>query len=792
MKLLLSTFFLLISLCAYNQIVTVEAVVNPGAATDGLGKAVIFSFPDSLLIKGNYMDTSIFSTEINASLNDTFYIKFIVPQYLDTSIQFIATGSVVQLGTIQMQKDLTLEDVTVQYIKPMFERTMDGIKVNVSGTSLAQLNTLFDVLKASPRLTSPDEEAIEIIGKGRPLILVDRQAIMTNDELKAIPADRVDRIEIITNPSAKYRAQGSGGGVIEVYTKNFSLEGFQASVRAGFGYSTQKKPAANLNLGYSYRKKKFSINSYMGSNYRTSNSFGDGTSTFFDESNRTYVNSTGGEHASNWVYFNVKSAYKFTDNQRVSLGVHGNASFSSNDNFSNTDYFVNDTLTTLKRKNTDAKNKWMNTSAFINYTWEPDTLGSAFEVNFNYRRKVSDNEMTSLSEITDATLGSFDRFDVKSESNNRPNIAEARINYEHYFDTTGWILSGGLEYSLLVNGKRFEQSNLVGEEWIIDDLYSNSYDYQEDMGGAFIELTKQWGKIGFRGGLRAEYTKLDGYSKSLEQQFMDSSYIAFFPSIGMLWEPNEKLGITVYYDKGIDRPQFSNYDPFVQYTDSLNIEYGNPYLRPSMEHSIGVELDLFYKYNVSVTYNRTENPVSYLNFVQPGGFLSESTPFNADYEESLDLSISLPVSLPWLQGWNSFWISKDTYVFTEEFQRDPFRNTTFGLYSYLTFKLPKKIDIMNRLSIYKWGNDGMITGVNYDWGVRVTKRFTESKFQFFGEVSNIIPNKQKYYSTNTNYSTFSTNQYSFTTFKLGIFHQFGRLKSPDSIKESKSGQSDRV
>ena len=128
--------------------------------------------------------------------------------------------------------------------------------------------------------------------------------------------------------------------------------------------------------------------------------------------------------------------------------------------------------------------------------------------------------------------------------------------------------------------------------------------------------------------------------------------------------------MTLYYDKGIDRPQFSNYDPFVQYTDSLNIEYGNPYLRPSMEHSIGLELDLFYSYNLSVTYNRSDNPVSYLNFVQPGGFLSESTPRNAAYDESIDLSLSLPISLPWLEGWNSLWISKGNYVFTEEFQRD--------------------------------------------------------------------------------------------------------------------------
>ena len=88
-----------------------------------------------------------------------------------------------------------------------------------------------------------------------------------NEELKAIPADQVEKIEIITNPSAKYKAGGSANGVIEVYTKNFKLEGYRMSVRSQAGISTQLKPTGGLNLGYSYKKNKFTVNSYLGANY---------------------------------------------------------------------------------------------------------------------------------------------------------------------------------------------------------------------------------------------------------------------------------------------------------------------------------------------------------------------------------------------------------------------------------------------------------------------------------------------------------------------------------------------
>jgi hypothetical protein len=792
MKIFFSTFFLLLSLSAYNQTVSVEITVNPDVAADGLGKAVIFSLSDSSMVKGNYMDSSFYTTDIKAALNDTFYMKLIVPEYLDTSILFIVTGDLIQLGIVKMQKNLSLDAVEVIYKKPMFERTMNGIKVNVDGTSLAQLNTLFDVMKAAPRLTSPDDESIEIIGKGSPLILIDRQAIITNEELKAIPAAQVDRIEIITNPSAKYKAQGSGGGVIEVYTKNFSLEGYQANVRAVGGITTQIRPTSAGHLGFSFKKKKFSINSHFGINFESSNSFGDGYAASTDATSRGYESEFYGDNSNIWRYYNVKTAYAINESQRITLGVNGYGSSRKSTNSGLTNYFTEDTITLVKSKETENSSQWLRNTVFLNYTWETDTMGSSFEVNLNYLIKKDNQDQINLSEIRDPINGTTDRYDVKAFSKNQPNIGELRVNYEHYFDTTGWIFSAGGDYGLLINGKRFDQSNLVGEEWVLDNQFSNSYDYREDIIGGFAEVSKQWKKIGFRVGMRTEYTKLYGFSESLDTKFMDSNYLAFFPNIGMLWEPNDKLGVTLYYDKGIDRPQFSNYDPFVKIQDSLNIEYGNPNLRPSYEHSIGLELDLFYKYNLSVTYNRTEEPVSDLNFIRDGSFISEVTPSNANYEESWDLSLSIPVELKWMTGWTSFWVSRNKYEFTEEFNRETFFNTTFGLYSYITFNLPAKFAIMNRLSISKWGGDAMISGINTRWGLRLTKKFEESKFQCFAEVANIAPRRQEYFRTFSNYESYGSNQNQFTTFKLGFSHKFGRLKAPANIKESSSGQSGRI
>ncbi|MBK9591951.1 MAG: hypothetical protein IPO32_10730 [Crocinitomicaceae bacterium] len=209
--------------------------------------------PDSSLIKGSYIDSTYFSIEFNAVAGQDYYVKISLAGYADTLIPFKAKPELITLETVKFSAS-TLTTVDIVFKKPEFVRTMDGIKINVQGTTLQTLTSLFDVLTASPKITSPDGEKIEIIGKGSPLILIDRQPIISNDELKAIPASVVESIEIITNPSAKYKGQGSANGVIEVYTKNFALEGYNMNISSSGGINTQLKPTASFSAGINVKR----------------------------------------------------------------------------------------------------------------------------------------------------------------------------------------------------------------------------------------------------------------------------------------------------------------------------------------------------------------------------------------------------------------------------------------------------------------------------------------------------------------------------------------------------------
>jgi hypothetical protein len=791
MKVLFTVFCALFYLSSFSQLTKLEGNVELDSTDSPFGQFIVFSLPDSSLVKGSYIDSTYFSIEFNAVAGQDYYVKISLAGYADTLISFQAKPELITLETVKFTSS-TLTTVDIVFKKPEFVRTMDGIKINVQGTTLQTLTSLFDVLTASPKITSPDGEKIEIIGKGSPLILIDRQPIISNDELKAIPASVVESIEIITNPSAKYKGQGSANGVIEVYTKNFTLEGYNMNISSSAGINTQLRPTASLSAGINVKRKKFSMNGHLGGNYNQQNSFGNSTGTTTDDSQRSLTNSYTSENWNSWMYYQLKAGYQINENQKLTSGIRGNSSFGGNQSNNVNEYFVGSFLETSNVSFADPKYTWMNNSAYLNYQIETDTNKSNFEVNFNVAQKASNSNGTSLNRYQNLLTGIYADFDLRTESFDRPLIGELRANYEHVFDTSGWELSTGLSYSQLRNGKVYNQYNNVAGEWVIDNQFSNSFDYEEHIGTVYTELSKNWAKMGFRIGVTAEYTKLDGYSNSLQKQFIDSVYIRPFPSASLLYQPNEKVGFTLYYSSGIDRPQFTNYDPFVRYDDSLSVSYGNPYLRPAISHTIGLDMDLFYSYSLSVYVSSTADPISQISFVNDTTFFTESTPWNAKLDQSIGADLSIPFQLKWLQGWNSFWVSYSTYSFTEEFNRESFSNLSFGLYSYLTFILPKDFTIMNQLHVMRWGGSESISNTQMNWGLRLTKKFMKGDFQIYADVSNIIPPRYKATQYYGNYIYSSNSQYQFTAFKLGLFYKFGRLKQATQIKESNAGQSGRI
>ena len=793
MKFILSIFFLLFSLSSHCQSFELKGQIGINQEDLGLGQITVFSIPDSTLIKGSYIDTTTFSLIVTSTGNNEYFAKVSITGYTDTIINFQNSGdSAVDLGIIKLQKDVTLNTVDIVYQKPTYVRNIDGIKVNVEGTTLETLDNLFEILKASPRLMSSDDESIEIIGKGVPLIFVDRQPIISIEELKAIPANMVDRIEIITNPSSKYRAQGRENGVIEIFTKNFRFEGYNMSVNAQGGIISQISPVGSLGIALSLKKAKFSFTGSVYGRYLEQTNTGSIDRTMTDGSNR----STTWEFHNSYRNFsqnvNLKAAYRFNENHTLSGGIRANG-FINKSNSEWSGYYLTNGIQDIKEDQiaTDELT-WINNSAFLNYIVLTDTNQSNLEINLNYQLKVNEGAINHLTDYLDISTNNFQEFNMRNSYRNRPNIAELRSNYEHIFDTSGWKLSAGASYSIIFNKKELEAFRLIDSDWIIDTEFSNSYDYQEHIGATFFELTKDWSKVSVRAGIRGEITALDGYSNSLAMQFIDSVYVLPFPSASIIYHTSEKLSVTARYTSGINRPQFYNFDPFIRLTDSLTREQGNPYLLPATTHNLGVDFDLFQKYRISIDHSITKNPTTRQMYVEDSSFLFVFIPWNAKRSQSTSISVGFPLRTSWVDGWTYANFSYNNFEFPSEFNFSETESFTYVLWSSLNFHLKGQLTITNQVYVFKHASFAYSQKARVRWNIRITKRMLQNKLSISLIVNDILPPKADFTNEANNYREMGVRNDLFTDFQIGILYKFGRLKNDVRINETESGQSDRL
>lgn len=792
MKTILSLCLTLYSFASFAQIQYSGSISTPEGDTLIGGQFGIFSTDDTTFLKGNLIENNQFDFRHNKK---PFFIKVFSVAHKD---QYILIEPKPESGkfiipTISLEPKENLGQVTVQAMRPMFKRSLKGVKVNVSSTPLAELETLFDVLKASPKIMSPDEESIQIIGKGTPTIYVDRQEILTMEELKAIPATFVDKIDIITNPSARYSASGSGG-VIEVYTLNYHMEGSVTSVGLNGGINTLAQPNFGGNINLNFKKKKFSLNFNINGSYSKYMNPSSNRTEYLDSSGILTESNTNGYGTNFWGYSNLKMRYEFNKKHSITAGIRGWGGGNKGGSDGEENFYRHSILAQQSIINGRNGNIWINPTSHLNYKWKTDSSGSYFTTRFQYNVSVRDGNTENTSNFYNITDSSNTNFKRKTDSRDRPHVFTTFVDYVHIFDTTGWELAVGGFHSGLINEKIYDQFNFEDNDWVLDQQFSNAYSYNEHVAALYIDIEKEWNIFSMKLGVRGEGTFIDGFSQALNQTIIDTSYFNLFPSATFMFTLGKKKMWTIAtsYSARIDRPKFENYDPFIRQPDSTSITYGNPNLLPEYSHTASLEFGYGYGYSLEVFYQRFNRPIANRAFVDSNTYIAHSTPDNASYSDVLGADLSIPINLKWWRGYNSIWVEYEKFHFPANFLRSPFGNVAFGIQLYEQFFLPKDWSINTNLRITSWADAESISEPQFFWSAGIGKKLMDGNLNLRFDVNNIIPPKNRSTWYGANYVTESQYQWAFTTFKLSVRYKFGRLKAVSHIEDAKKGgQSDR-
>jgi Outer membrane protein beta-barrel family/Carboxypeptidase regulatory-like domain len=545
----------------------------------------------------------------------------------------------VQLGNISLLPDATtLKEVTVTATKPFLEQKADKLIVNVEGSATAAGSTAIEVLQKVPGMLVTNDK-ITMVGKGTPAILIDGRLSQYTDVtqlLRDISAANIEKIEVISNPGAKYDA--SGGAVINIILKRNANLGTNGSVSFSTGMGLYNKTSIHADKNFYRFNPSFSINNRKGK----LNLFG-GYSFFhrnwFQYSEFDRIIAPNRFFQENYEPSDVNShnfriGADFYADKKNTYGViargfiRDGGSESENTTFQS-DPATGQTLSTFQTFNNKIFNR-KNFSGNFNWKHNFDTIGTNLNVDIDY----STFKLTNSSDIINKLPGGSS-YTNNQLIKNPVRFIVLKADYEHPFNKKAKLEAGAKSSIATINNYlTFYQKG------VLDNVRSTDFKYTENINAFYSSISYDLKKWQLVGGLRAEQTIAKGNSQS--QKVLDRNYWQLFPSAFLTRKITGKLSTVLQYSRRVNRPGFQQQNPFIEYLDSLTYTRGNPLLKPETadeyKFSVTYENQPFF----SVSYNK-KHDVIVEDAPNQIGNLTYTTPENLAAYENIAFELNFPI-----------------------------------------------------------------------------------------------------------------------------------------------------
>lgn len=571
-----------------------------------------------------------------------------------------------------------LNTVSIIARKPLIERKSDRTILNIENSTLAAGNNALDILSKSPGVTLDNQGNISLRGRPGTAIMIDHKLTYLSAEqlvnlLKSIDGGSILNIEMISNPSAKYEAAGTGG-IININLKKNTNYGTNGTVTIGGGYGTYYK--SNAGIGLNHRSDKFNI--YGQYNYSNNKEYEDlkvrrSTGAAIDQ---TYFNQQAEQaYLKHNNSFKTGIDYELSPKSTLGLMISG---------YENRSKVKDDVLTRIGNDQTYADStvrasnpgysSFSSQSYNLNYKFLADTSGQEFSIDLDYSRLHNKSLYTYQNYFFNAD-GSPRKapYIFSNSSPTKINILAAKADYIYPLNKRT-KLEAGLKASVVETDNDFSSSTLDAEgNWTNNIGQSNRFTYKEQVQAAYANVHHQFGNTTFQLGLRSEFTQSDGKSVTLQSK-VSRSYLDLFPSLSV----NQKLAknheIGLAYSRRIDRPDYQSLNPFIYYADLYTLSQGNPALKPQYANSLDLSYSFKQSSNLSFGYIRTRDVITttlITDTIKKTLLMYEQ---NLASRSTLSMNITQPLSIT--RWWNT---SNDISLYYSEFKSpelmgEPFKN----------------------------------------------------------------------------------------------------------------------
>lgn len=607
----------------------------------------------------------------------------------------ISESNSLNLGELTfVSSSVELETAVITAKRALIEVKPDRTVFNVEGTINSAGENGLSLMRKAPGVLVDNNNNISVLSRSGVLVYLDGKRLpLAGDDLanylQGIPAEQIDKIDIITNPGARYEAEGNAG-IIDIRLKKDKSHGANGTASTSFGVG--QLPTANASISGNYRNSKVNAFGTLGGmnnemfNDLNFKNFQNGL--IIDETNRI-------ENTIRNINYRLGTDYYLADGHILGFLVTGR----NGDD--------------IARGNNDSDISTLNNPAQIDSVLRAnnvtDRTVSQYTANTNYRYQKNNNTFN-----IDLDFGRFNNDGVTQQPNEyftedgmplssvitsyttprTIDIYTGKIDYET--EALGGKVGIGTKYGVVSSDNTFLFNDVVDGVEIQNNRRSNLFDYDEKVTAGYLSYNRSINeKISISSGLRVENTdskgELTAFLPELQEPPVDTNYTNLFPTLGISYQYAPMHAFSANYGRRINRPDYNVLNPFKEQLSILSFSKGNPFLRPEIVNNVELGYTYQYRYNLKIGYSRTTDQITRL--IGPdeedprAGFINWD---NLATQTVWSANLSLPFQFT--QKWNAFFNLSTGYTDNQaEYPNGAVVDVqawTYNIYTQQTYTLP--------------------------------------------------------------------------------------------------------
>jgi len=736
------------------------------------------------------------SSDINGKF--AFYVKekrkyTVIVSFMgfkEAKVTANVTDTKTDVGKVTLEEGVVMKEVSIVAQKPLVKVDPDKLTYSVDADPEAKTSNVLEMLRKIPLITVDSEDNISLNGQSNFKVLVNGKSssMMSNnlkDILKSLPANSIKDIEVITNPSSKYDAEGVGG-IINIITSKKSMSGYNGNLNTGF----DSRGGYNGSLYLATKINKFSFSGRYSYNHFTEpeNKYTSDRTNLLSDTYHTTTSSGNSTYNGSSSNFSGEASYEIDSLNLISTSFWGYGYSYRSNSLSSTDVQdINNTRSQYFDNVNNGKTNYNTLSGNIDYQRTFKKPEKTFTISY----KLDNNPNKSNFESDIINTFSYSPYSQRSVTDALTREQTLQVDYYDPLSAMHQI-ECGVKAIYRQNDSNSDTYllNTLTNEWDYNQAKSNELDYNQYILGAYAGYVFKLKTLTAKGGLRTEFTWNDATSTSSTVVKFDNHLQNVVPYITLNYQLKPGRNIKASYTQRLYRPGIWYLNPYVDTTDPQNISFGNPHLKSEIAHSFELGYSSFApKFNFSLTGRGafTNNSIERISSINSDGV--KSTTYQ-NIGTDMNVGLNVYVSYRPSEKFNIYYNGSGRYIKLKANNGYSITNKGFTYSNYLgaRFVLWKNNSISFNGGIYSPSImlQGKSSTYSYS-GISMSQLFFNKKMSLNLSISNPFQKTQKYISNYNDlyYTQHSETVYPNRTFRCSLTYNFGKMGM--EVKKARRG-----